>query len=203
MLYFSTFLINTINIYATVTYLNTVDLLMAIVITTIICTGWRRGIISEFVKLFGIFCTIFFALHYYVRFADVLRVQFFGKNASTEFFAFILLAILFSVTFIFISQGWVLILKLKPREVVDRYGGLFLGVLRGYFTCGLLFFALILVRHSFVTPEAQRSVSSVMFRHVATDFYEATYSGLVEVYFPEEEINEEAFKLTATKTKKN
>jgi uncharacterized membrane protein required for colicin V production len=188
--------------YAFVTNLNTADLLMAIVIVTIVCTGWRCGVIAEFVKLFGILCTTFIALHYYGFFANYLRVQFFGKNASTEFFAFSILAILFSVIFMLISRGWVLILKFKPHAVVNRYGGLFLASLRSYFTCGLIFFGLLLIGHSFATPQAQRSVSGAVFRHVAANFYRASYWTLVANFFPDEAIHEAAFKVTAVKMEK-
>jgi len=78
-----------------------------------ICIGKKGGVVAEFVKLLGISCTIFITLHYYVRFADFLRVQFFGKDASTEFFAFSLLAILIFLIFVIITKGWALILKVN------------------------------------------------------------------------------------------
>ena len=179
-----------------------VDLFLAMIMAVIICTGWRSGVIAEFVKLFGIFCTVFITLHYYERFADFLRVQFFGKDASTEFVAFCILAVLFAVMFLAISRGWTQILKLNFPAAVDRYGGLSLAIVRSYFTCGLVFFGLILLQHSFITPEAKRSVSGVIFRYVATDMYRASYASLVRRSFPGENINEEAIKLMAPKTQK-
>lgn len=188
--------------YETVTNLNTMDFLMAVVMATIICIGVRSGIITEFLKLFGIFCTIFIALHYYERFADFLRVQFFGKDASTVFVAFSILAVLIFVIFTIVSRGWVLILKIKSYPAIDRYGGLFFSLVQSYFTCGLIFFALLLAKHDYATPKARQSMSSVIFRYVAADFYRASYSVLIKDFFPNEEINEEAFKLTVEKAKK-
>ena len=186
----------------TATNLNIVDLFMAIVIATIICSGTRKGIITEVFKLLGIFCTIFITLHYYERFADVLKVQFFGKKAATEFFAFNILGILTFVIFILISKGWVLILEIKFHEKIDRFGGFILSLIRSYFACGLIFFVLLLASHKYVSPRARQSVSRDVFRYVAVDFYRATYSALIEKFFPNEKLNEEAFKLVIKKKEK-
>lgn len=186
----------------TVTYLNIIDLFMAVVVATIICSGARKGIIVEVFKLFGIFCTIFIALHYYVRFAGVLKGPFFGKEASPEFFAFSVLAILIFVGFILISQGWTLILKIGIHEKVDRYGGIILSSIRSYFTCGLLFFALILSNHKYISLQARQSVSSHVFRYVAVDTYRATYSALIEKFFAKEARNEKSLDLIIGKQEK-
>ncbi len=181
--------------YATITHFNAIDLFMVATMAMIIRTGWRRGIISEFVKLTGTFCTIFITLHYYVRFADFLRYQFFGRDATTEFFAFSILAVLFFAVFVLISHGWVLILKLRAHPAVDHYGGAFFAFVRSYFTCGLIFFALILIGHESATPAAKRSISRSVYRYVATDFYKASYSAVIENVFSFEKRNNKAVKL--------
>ena len=186
----------------TATNPNIVDFFMAIVIVTIICSGARKGIIAEVFKLLGIFCTIFVTLHYYERFADVLRIQFFEKEASTEFFAFSVLGILTFVTFVLISKGWILILKIKFHEKIDRYGGAVLSLARSYFACGLIFFVLLLANHEYVLLRARKSVSRDILRYVAVDFYRAAYSALIEEFFPNEKLNEEAFKLVVKKKDK-
>jgi len=188
--------------YGMAARLNTVDVFMAVVIATIICIGRRGGIISESIKLLGIFCTIFIALHYYIRLADYLKDQFIGPDAATEFFAFSLLAILAFVAFIFISHGWVLILKIKIPAAVNRWGGLALSLARSYFTCGLLFFMLLLAQHEYATTRAQQSVSRVIFRSVAADLYKAAYATLIEDFFPEEKVNLEVFEIMAGKQRK-
>ncbi len=185
--------------YAAVTSFNAADLLMTVIIATIVRVGWRGRVMSEFVKLFGILCTIFITLHYYVRFANFLRVQFFGRDTSTEFFAFTLLAVFFSVVFIFLGRGWALLWKMKAHPRTDRYGGLIVSLARSYFTCGLIFFALVLSGHGFVMPTARGSLTSMLFRHVAEDFYRTSHSVLIEDFFPGETINEAALTLTARK----
>lgn len=187
---------------ATATYLNFVDLFLAIMIVAIIRSGARKGIIAEVFKLLGISCVIFVTLHYYARFANVLRVQFFGKEASTEFLAFSILGILVFVIFILISKWWVLVLKIKFPEKIDRYGGIVLSLMRSYFACGLIFFVLILAKHEYVSPGARQSVSCHIFRYVAVDFYKATHSVLVEKFFPNERVSEDACSLITTKKEK-
>lgn len=196
MLYFSKFWYP-VNLYATVSGLNVVDIFVAIILATVIYMGRRAGLIAETIKLAGTFCTIFVSLHYYKRFADVLRVQFFGKEASTEFFAFSLLAIGTFLVFVLISRGWVLILKIKPYEWIDKWGSLGLSLIRGYWLCGLVFFVLLLAEHDYATPRARQAVSGLMFRTAATDLYKTSYAQFVENVFPGERINEEVFQLVA------
>lgn len=187
---------------APATYLNIIDLFMAIVIATIVFSGARKGIIVEIFKLFGVLFTIFIALHYYTHFASVLKVQFFGKESSPEFLAFSILVVLIFVSFILISQGWGLILKIKISEKVDRYGGIVLSLIRSYFLCGLIFFALILSNHSYISPEARRSISSSIFQYVAIDTYQETYTALIGRFFAKEQRNEAALDLIIGKQEK-
>jgi uncharacterized membrane protein required for colicin V production len=174
---------------------------MAIVIAAMLCVGGRNGIVEGFIKLFGVFCSVFISLHYYVRFAHFLKVQFFGNTASTEFLAFCLLAIPIFLIFILISKGWALIIKLKMPVMIDRYGGVILGLAQSYFACGLVFFLLLLSRHNYAAPAARRSVSSTLFRHVAVDLYRASYSVLTKNFFPEEQVNHKALELAERETR--
>ncbi len=187
---------------ATATYLNFVDLFMVIVIVAIARSGARKGVIAEIFSLLGIACVTFVALHYCVRFAQTLRVLFFGENASTEFLAFNILGILVFVIFIVINKGWVLILKIKFPEKIDRYGGIGLSLARSYFICGLIFFALLLSNHKYITPEARQAVSCHVFRYVAVDLYKSMHSNLIEPFFPNEKFSEEACHLVVKKKKK-
>lgn len=201
MLYSSTFW-HPVNLYATVSGLNGVDVFVAIVLATVIYVGRRGGLIAETVRLAGTFCTIFVSFHYYKKFADVLRVQFFGKEASTEFFAFSLLAVGTFLVFVLVSRGWVLILRIKPYEWIDKWGSLVLSLIRGYWLCGLVFVVLLLADHDYATPRARQAVSGLMFRAAATDLYKASYSRFIENIFPGEKINEEVFKLVAEEQEK-
>lgn len=183
------------DIYATVIAFNTVDILMALVVVAVITLGRKGGIVSGFIKLFGVFCTIFITVHYYARLAGFFRNQFLGKDGEAECFAFILLAILISLIFFFISKGWILILKIKSFEVVDRWGGLVLSLIRAYFICGLIFIALVLSNQAFLTSQASQSVSRFLFRESATGFYKISYSVVIKNLFRGEEMNSDVFKL--------
>lgn len=184
------------------TYPNLIDLFMAIIIAVVIHSGARKGISTEIFKLFGMFCAIFVALHYYARFADVLRVQFFGKDASTELTAIIILSVLIVVIFLLISRGWSLILKYEFHQKVDWYGGIIIALARSYFVCGLVFFILLLSNHKYISSEAWRSVSRITFRYVAVDFYKTTYTLLISKMFPGEKVNKEAYAVVFQKKKK-
>ncbi|MBN1869475.1 MAG: CvpA family protein [Candidatus Omnitrophica bacterium] len=187
----------------TTAHLNAVDLFLIIVIVTTVYMSARKGIIFEGFMLLGVVCVNFVSVHYYVRFANVLRIQFFGKQAATAFPAFGLLSLLIFVVFLMISKGWNLILKINFHKKIDRYGGIILSLVRSYFGCGLIFFALLLVNQEHASSRARQSVSYPIFRHVAVDFYRATYSVLIARFFPKEPFNEKALDLITEAKNKN
>jgi len=181
--------------HITIGSLNAVDIFMAIVIAAIIYSGKKGGIVSEFVKLLGIFFTTFITLHYYVRFADFLRYQFFGEKAETEFFAFCLLSFSIFITFLIVSRGWSLIFKVDPASFINRGGSFILSLVRAYFLCGMIFLILLLSDHGYATPRTKESVSSLMFQRASANFYEKIYYKFVNPFFPDEEINKHVFSL--------
>jgi len=168
---------------------------MAVILASAVYIRRTDGIVAELFKLFGIFCTVFITLHYYERFADVLRVQFFGRKADTEFVAFSVLAVSVFLAFVFISSGWPIILRIKSVEIIDAWGNAALSLIRGYFICSMIFLALLMSNIGPFVSKAKSSVSSVMFAGGAVGLYKATYSGIIETFFPGEKINEEVFKL--------
>jgi uncharacterized membrane protein required for colicin V production len=186
----------------TAIYPNVVNLVMVIVLVAMVYTGGRRGVIVEGFQLFGIFCSLFFTVHYYGRFADFLRVQFFGKETSTELIAFTLLGIWIYAVFVLIGKGWVLILKIEVRKKLDLYGGGILALMQGYFMCGMIFFALLLTNNASLYSGAQNSASSRVFRYVAVDFYRAGYSGFVAKIFKGEPFNQKALDVVLQKKKR-
>jgi len=175
--------------------LNGIDLLMAIVIASVVYIRRKDGVVAELVKSFGIFCMVFITLHYYARFAEFLRVQFFGQEIKTEFFAFCLLSVSIFLGFVFISSGWSLILRIKSFEIIDRWGNVFLSLVRGYFICSMIFFAMVLSGNDALATRAKQSASRVLLSSAAGDLYKATYSKFVKKLFSSEEINVEVFIL--------
>lgn len=173
--------------------LNTVDIFIGIILGSIIYIGKRGNLIAESIKLFGIFCTTFVSLHYYGRFAGMLRAQFFGPDASTELFAYSLLAIAFFVVFLIISQGWVAILQLKIHPTVNKWGSLAVSCVRGYLMCSLIFIALFMSEHQYASPRAHDSTSRWLFQLTAVDIYKGLYDGMVKNIFSGEKINAHVF----------
>ena len=183
------------NILTSVLSINGVDILMVVVIALAVYIRRTDGIVAELFKTFGIFCTVFITLHYYTRFADLLRVQFFGKEVTVGLFAFCLLFSVIFLAFVFISGGWSLILRIKSLEIVDRWSHVILSLVRGYFISSMIFLALILTGQEFFVSRAQKSVTGALYAGAAVGLYRVSYSKFVEKVFPGERINEAAFKL--------
>jgi hypothetical protein len=72
-------------------------------------------------------------------------------------------------------------------------------LIRSYFIGSLIFLALILSRHTNAAPLAQQSVCQVLFRNGAVELYKASYTALIEKYFPGEQINQEIVDLVNEK----
>ena len=185
--------------HGTIFGLNSIDFLMAFVVAAIVWIRRGDGLVVELVKLLGVVCSVFMALHYYTRFAHFLRVQFFGKEAAADLLAFILLSIPTLLIFFVISRGWDSILGIKTFKLLDCFGNIVLSFVRGYLICGLILLGLILSQHKYATPWAQQSISRLIFPEACVHLYRASYEGFVEKFFPGEPINRTIFTLMEIK----
>jgi len=178
---------------------NVVDVFMVLFMGAMVYFKRSDGIVAELFKLIGVFSAVFITLHYYVRFASILRSNLFAKEIVTEIFAYCILAVAVLSVFAMIIRGWETILRIKSFEALDRWGNFILSLVRGYLICGLIYIGLLLTGSGYLEPQARQSLTRHVFRPAAIEFYRFTYRSFVEKIVPGEGINKKVFKLVEGK----
>lgn len=179
-----------------------VDLIMPLVVLRCVLTGRKSGLIVEAFKLAGILFATFITLHYYSSFSIFLDKNLSLHESIRDVYAFGLLAVCTHLLFSLIREGWLIILKIDLPILVDQWGGLILSAVRSYLICGLIFLALLTVKDDRIQFSTKNSLSAFFLQKISLKIYHKCYFGFVHNFFPNEPVNEEAFKLIMKKKEK-
>ena len=175
---------------------NLVDLLAVVTLGWCIYGGIQQGVIVEFFKLLGIWGATLVSLHYYPSFGVLLHKMVGSPWGVSELVAFSILWGLVVVTFKFVRDGWLLILK--PRSnypFLNKWVGAILGIGRAFLTIGLIFIFIFLGGNQFFSRQALKSFSAEFLIDISPHIYGSCFDGFVANLFPHETKNEDVFKL--------
>lgn len=184
-----------------VSSLNWVDILAGIILIRAIYVGIRRGFVVEILKLIGVLCAIFIALHYYTGVSAFLQSKVHLPKAPSDFFSYGFLWAIVILIFKFIREGLTILFKIEAHSVFDKWGGLVLSLVRGLLLCSLTILLLRLSTIEYLTKNLERSLSAGRLVNLAPQFYESCYDNLVSKFFPSEELNKFVFPLADFKEK--
>lgn len=139
---------------------NFIDILIVILLCRICYIAAKTGLNIEIFKFFGVVFTIFISLHYYANLSDMIQRKFFYEQMPLMFFdflIFILLILVGCLLFATIRSFFYKFIKLETMPVINNFGGLILGILRGYFAVGLLVFSLSISNVSYLSSSVKHS----------------------------------------------
>lgn len=183
--------------------LNWIDVLVAIIFIRIIYMGVKQGVVIEGFKLVGAFFALFITLHYFSGASKFLQDKMRLPEAAADFFSYAVLWALVILVFKFIRDGFTLLIKMEAtHSTVDKVGGLILSVGRGLFLCSLTVLLLNVSAIGYFSRNLEKSIFGSKLAQIAPQVYESTYDGFVSKFFPSEELNKAAFKLTDFSVKK-
>ncbi len=139
-----------------------VDVFVIIVLLRICYVSFKTGFTIELFKLFGTMAAIFFPLHYYTLFSD--RVT---QGAATQkmplefidFISFIVLSITSYAVFILLRGVFHRFIKMEAVPTLNKWGGLILGIARGFLLTGLLMYMLVISSVSYFGNTVANSYS--------------------------------------------
>ena len=174
--------------------LSWVDILMGASIARCIWTGRKSGFVNEFFKLLGVFFAAIVALHYYARLGEYFFKKSLAAETQKEVFAFVVLTIGIYILFSLIREGWLIILKIQLPAGIDQWGALSLAILRSYLVCGLILIGFGISGNNSIKNAANGSLSRPVFKNSAAGLYQFFYSNIIHPFFPDEPLNEKAFK---------
>ena len=139
---------------------NFLDILIVIVLFRICYIAAGMGLTIEIFKFFGVIFATYIALHYYTNLSDIIQRSLLPKGISLEFLdllIFLILALAVVMGFAVIRSTFYRFIKLEILPVINRFGGILLGILRGFFVIGLLVFTLTISNISYLSSSVKHS----------------------------------------------
>lgn len=172
--------------------LNFLDIFILIALIRICYISVKTGIAIEFFKLLGVLSTIYIASHYYITISDFIRQRYLHQVMPLQFVDFLVFAILALLVygcFIVLRVAFYRFMKAEAAPGLNRYGGLILGLVRWYFTIGLLVYMLIISSVSYLNSSAKHSYLGNRFSVVSAQTYEWMWENIFSKFFPKEKPN--------------
>ena len=174
---------------------NWIDILIGCIVARGVYIGEKKGAVVELFKLCGMLFGTFIILHYYMRFAQSLHKMTAIPIAVNRFLSFIFLWLIVVVVFKIIREGWMVIFKPKDPSTASKWGGAFLAFVRSSLVCGLMFLLIFASGNEYLRTKARNSFTGFYLADFSPSIYEFIYNGVISRLFPEEQKNNDVFRL--------
>ena len=170
---------------------NWVDILNIIILFRIGYVAFKNGLTSDFFKFLGTIAAIYLSMHYYTLFSDWIgkQIPVAGDKLPLEFLdflSFLSIAIIGYLIFVLVRIAFSRFIQMKAVPKLNKWGGLLLGIGRGFLLAGLLTFMLVISSISYLKESVASSYSGKYLLKIAP----ATYSSLWNVFFSKIMTNE-------------
>lgn len=177
-----------------VNQLRWVDIIVIFIIGRSIYIGIKRGFAVEFFKFFGILLALFACLHYYSKLGAILSKPSIVPVDIANFVAFVLIFVIFVLISYFTREMFLMLFKLQPIAVIDKWGGAFLGGIRSIFVSGLILLLFIISPIGFLERGAKIAFFGPYTYGTVARTYTFMVEKLVRPFFSEEGLNQDFLK---------
>lgn len=174
--------------------LNWVDALLIVVFIRIIFIGQSKGLMIEAFKFFGIICSIFISLQYYSVLSEFINSHSSIPIDFADFISLIGLIVLVLIIFKFTRDGILFLIKISPHPTLEKWGGLFISMIRGFFVASLVILCINLSTIEYFQKSAKSSFSGQYLLSVCPRTYAYLFENLVSKFSPNEKLNSKIFK---------
>ncbi len=139
---------------------NWIDAVAVILLIRIFYISVQKGFVVEFFKIFGTFVSLFFAYHFYTRITDFISpyIPFFSES-SKSLLVFLLIFTFFYILARHIRIGIIILFKIEPHYVIERWFSLLFGLTRGLLVLGIMFFVLNMLNIGYIDRSLKKSLS--------------------------------------------
>jgi len=172
---------------------NWVDVLVVIIVIRILYIATVKGFVIEIFKLLGVLLAVYLSLHYYTHFSDLLRKRVPLEDKLPleflDFICFALLAITGYLASVALRIGFYRLIKMDAAAGLQKWGGLFLGILRAWLFCGIIIFMLVISSISYLKKSVNSSYMGKMFFSVPVQTYTLLWEGLISKFTKNEGFN--------------
>jgi uncharacterized membrane protein required for colicin V production len=175
------------------TRINWVDIFVLIVLIRTSYIAATTGLAAEFFKLLGTIAAIYFSLHYYTPLSDILEKRFFVTQKMPldflDFLCFLIIAIFSYLAFLSLRIIFYRFITIETLPTLSRWGGLILGVARGFLLSGLLVFALVISGFNYPKQSVMNSYSARSVFKIAPDTYAWIWYNIFSKFMTGEKFN--------------
>lgn len=169
---------------------NWVDIFALILLIRIGYISLKTGFAVEIFKILGAFFACYLSLHYYPNLAVTMSAHF--KRLPPDFFNLLFAAILmvfWYLIFVLLRTIFYRVIKLEAEAYLDKWGGLILGLARGFLAVSLVFFVLVLSHFNYLEKSVKGSYSGKFFLKVAPSIYSGVWNNLTSKFMLKEKFN--------------
>lgn len=173
---------------------NWLDIFVVILLFRICYISLRNGLAAEFFKLLGTLTALYLALHYYTVLSDwINQRQFILKEKMPleflDFLLFVLLTVLGYVIFVILREAFSRFIKMEAKARLNKWGGLVLGIARGFLLSSLIIFMLVISSISYFKDSVISSYSGRRLFKVAPATYTRLWNSLLSKFMSKEKFN--------------
>lgn len=180
----------------TVTKFNWIDIATICLILITSYKGSQKGFLTEMFKLLAVVLSIYVSLHYFSKVSDSLLGHF--KNLDvifSDFVCFVVLAILSYLAIALLREVFSHFVKVEAVSLLERWGGLALGFIRGLFLASMLFIIFYLSTAAYLKGSVKKSYLGSQLVLTDVKVYEFLFQGIVSKFAQSEKLNKDIYEI--------
>lgn len=178
--------------FAVFRYFNFLDIVILIILFRICYIALKDGLAMELFKLLGVLSAIYLSSHFYTFFSQVIKFRYIPESIPLEFVGFVTFILLAAAGFIALAllRGlFCRFMKMEAAPKLNKYGGLVLGLARGYFTIGLLIYVLMITNVGYLNSSIKHSYLGSRAVSISSQTYNWIWESVFSKFFPQEKSN--------------
>lgn len=176
--------------------INWIDFLVIGIIARMCYIGIKTGLGIELFKLASLWLATVISYHIYTTpLSDLLnqRLPALPLDAG-DVFVFCALLTVITIGIRIIRESFFLLVKIEAQNVLNKWGGLVIGCLRGFWIASIALFIMTISTVQYLEVSAKSSLFGHKLIGMAPNIYKGSYEGLISKFFVNSSINPEVFK---------
>lgn len=177
---------------------NWVDILVIILLFRIGYIALKSGFSRELFKLLGTLLAIYLALHYYTGIVDFISARIATKKIPLDFLGFVIFTLLAAIGYlVFFGLRCIFyhFIKMEAIPLLNKWGGLVLGIGRGILLVGLVIYILVISSFDYAKKSVENSPLGRSWLKVAPATYSIIWHKLTSKFMIKEKFNESVLEV--------
>lgn len=180
----------------TVTKFNWVDIVTICLILITSYRGSQKGFLAEMFKFLAVVFAIYVSLHYFSRVSDSLLSHFKSLDVVfSDFVCFVTLAVLSYLAIALLREVFSHFVKVEAVSLLERWGGLASGFIRGLLLASMLLIILYLSTIAYLKGSVKKSYLGSQLVLTDVKVYEFLFNGIVSKFAQSEKLNKDIYEV--------